>query len=159
MTRRARSDGEETRPPGGPAVYFIDECLGRHRVAEGLRRVLGVNEVIETVPQGTPDEEWLVRAGEGEWICFSKDRRMRHRPNELAAIKRAKIGLITLGEANAEAHSALTARSIPLIRRARCSLKRPFVARLEPSGELRVLCNDGEMLKSPRLIKPKPSER
>jgi hypothetical protein len=75
-----------------PFVYFVDECLGRHVVPDGLRGAIDHAERVEQRPQGTLDLEWIPEAASSSnWVCFTKDRALRRRPNELAALLRGTL--------------------------------------------------------------------
>jgi predicted nuclease of predicted toxin-antitoxin system len=57
-----------------------------------------------------PDEEWLRVASNEGWIVLSRDKRIRRKPNELAALRASKVVLFTLVAGNATA--ADTARIV-----------------------------------------------
>ncbi len=98
-----------------PFTYFVDECLGRHIVPDALRGAIDPAERVEILPQGTLDLEWIPLAHSGGWVCFTKDRALRHRPNELAALLAANIAVFVVGEARGEDQAA---RGTALVRSA-----------------------------------------
>jgi hypothetical protein len=89
-----------------PFVYFVDECLGRHVVPDGLRGALGAGEAVVTRPKGTLDLDWIPQANAGGWVCFTKDRALSKRPNELSALLGTSFATFMLGEATGEIHAA-----------------------------------------------------
>ena len=44
----------------------------------------------------TPDEVWLAAVATNGWIVISYDRRIRYKPNEIAAIRRARARVLLL---------------------------------------------------------------
>lgn len=128
--------------PPEPLTFFIDAALGRIAVANTLR-AKGVNVVLhdEVFPQGTPDEHWLPELGRRDWILLTKDDRIRlttaHREILLAAGIRAFIlsGANLPGSAMAEAFR----RAAKRMQRVALGERRPFIARVTPSGEVRLL--------------------
>jgi hypothetical protein len=141
-----------------PFVFFIDECLGALTIRAALEAACCNGETIMTLPQGTLDTEWLTRAGGEGWVCFSKDKRMLHVPNELAAIINSGVGLFTLGSASGAKHAQLLVNALPIVRRAAKQLKRAFVARIDPSGALIVVIKDGQRLDRSQRIEPNMHE-
>ena len=69
--------------------YFIDRSLGRS-ITDSLRadgwRVHHICEVYPNDGQEVPDTEWIAQMGERGWGLLTKDNRIRHRAEELAAI-------------------------------------------------------------------------
>jgi predicted nuclease of predicted toxin-antitoxin system len=75
---------------------FFDENLGI-QLARGLR---GFGEdavhLTERFDKGTPDVKWLPFVAEQGYILFTRDKRIRIRPQEKAIIKKHKIGAFFL---------------------------------------------------------------
>lgn len=123
--------------------YFVDRSLGRHSVAAVLRaagwRVSTHFEVFGERDERIPDVEWLEHCGREELVVLSKDRRLRYRPREIAAIRRHQVKAFVLTQGN------LTA-----VEQARRFLDRakeieaagtdagPFVYAVHPGGIVRV---------------------
>ena len=62
-------------------------------VAEALRDAgMQVMTHGEIFAPDAPDQDWLSFAGEREYIVLTKDRRIRRKPLEIEAIKRARWG-------------------------------------------------------------------
>lgn len=73
-----------------PLEFFLDRSLGKRAVAGALREA-GWNlrtlaEVYGDREEDVPDNEWLERCGREGWVVLTKDRRIRYRPAEIAAI-------------------------------------------------------------------------
>jgi hypothetical protein len=128
--------------PPEPLTFFIDAALGRVTVADALRAE-GLSVVLhdEVFPQGAADEEWLPELGRRGWVLLTKDDRIRsttaQREILLAAGVRAFIlsGANLPGPAMAEAFRKAAKR----MQRVTLGERHPFIARLTPSGEVRLL--------------------
>ena len=87
--------------------FFVDRSLGRHRVAEALRDAgwtLRTHfEVFGKRDEVVADAEWLEFCGTEGLIVLTKDRRLRYRPAEIAAIRRYRVKafVLTSGELTA----------------------------------------------------------
>jgi hypothetical protein len=77
---KKRSGASSARRPETSLIYFVDECLGRHFVAEALRKAGAQIEVHhDHFRSGVPDTEWLPVIGGKKWIVLTKDRQIRRR--------------------------------------------------------------------------------
>ena len=137
-----------------PFVYFVDECLGRHVVPDALRRAVEVGERVEVLPQGTLDVDWIPVAHRGGWVCLTKDRALRRRPNELAALLAAEFAVFVVGEARGEAQAARIVHALPTMRRALRARDVPLIGRVEDDGGVTILYDGGKQLSPPRRMKP-----
>jgi hypothetical protein len=138
-----------------PFVYFVDECLGRHVVPDALRQAVGEGERVEVLPQGTADVDWIPLAHAGGWVCLTKDRALRRRPNELSALLSAALAVFVVGEARGEAQAARIVLALPTIRRAVRSRDVPLIARVDDDGGVTLTYEGGKQLMPPRKMKPK----
>lgn len=111
----------------GGLTFFIDECIKCSLIVDALNQLATKRERVHVAPKGTLDEDWLRDAGMAGWVCFSRDRRMLIRPNELNAILYYKVALFTVGVGTGAEHARLIADALPLVRRAARDLKRAFV--------------------------------
>lgn len=67
-------------------VFFTDRDLGK-QFPEILRAAgLTVERHADHFAHDCPDEDWLREVGHREWIAVTHDRRIRYKPNELAAV-------------------------------------------------------------------------
>ncbi|MFO0567117.1 MAG: hypothetical protein U0263_15720 [Polyangiaceae bacterium] len=142
-----------------PFVFFVDECLGRRIVPDALRAAKEQAERVETLPQGTLDVDWLPKAGNAGWVCFTKDRRLSRAPNELAALLSAGIAVFMLGYGSGPEHASRIVRALPVVRRVLRSRKVPLIARIDPDLSISVLYEGGVKITPPRRMTPKASER
>lgn len=71
--------------------FFVDRSLGRHQVPALLRgkrwRLRTHHEVYSSRDEAVSDVEWLEMCGAENLPVLSKDRRLRYRPAEIAAIR------------------------------------------------------------------------
>lgn len=87
-------------PSRPPPEFFVDRSLGRHRVAHALREsgwlLRTHHEVFGDRDEHVPDVEWLEYCGRRGLPVLSKDRRLRYRPEEIAAIRRHRVRAFVL---------------------------------------------------------------
>lgn len=66
-----------SRPERPPPIFFLDRGLGRHYVAEALRRANNVQLMAEVYPDGLDqtidDPTWIGRASAEGWMALTKD--------------------------------------------------------------------------------------
>lgn len=88
-------------------VFFTDRDLG-NRFPEVLRAAgLTVERHDDHFEHKTLDEEWLAEVGRREWVALTHDRRIRYKPNELAAVSRHRVSLLVIvGSAPYQDHAA-----------------------------------------------------
>lgn len=77
-------------------VFFTDRDLGT-RFPEILRSAgLSVERHTDHFPPAARDEEWLAVVGAEGWVALTHDRRIRYKPNELAAVIRNRVSLLVI---------------------------------------------------------------
>jgi hypothetical protein len=97
---RSKKRSAANSPPERP-VLFVDRSLGKHLVAEALRKTgARVETHDDHFPQATIDTEWLAAVGKKGWVVLSKDTRIRYRPLELAALKAAGVVAVFMVSGN-----------------------------------------------------------
>ena len=88
-----------SRFPSQPE-YFVDRSLGRHRVPEALRAagwILRTHyEVFGDRDEDVPDVEWLELCSREALVVLTADKRLRYRPEEIAAIRRHRVKAFVL---------------------------------------------------------------
>ena len=92
--------------PEKPPRFFIDRSLGRKAVPEALRAD-GWDVITLAEHYGMPadeqvaDTDWIKEAAKHGWPVLMKDKRIRHRPAEIAAVTehKARCFVITRGGA------------------------------------------------------------
>lgn len=79
--------------------FFVDRNLGR-RVPEALRdagwSLRTHREVYGARDENVPDAEWLELCGRECLVVLTADRRLRYRPQEIAAIRRHRVRAFVL---------------------------------------------------------------
>jgi PIN like domain len=91
--------------PEQPPRFFLDRSLGRKAVPEALRAD-GWDVITLAEHYGIPadeniaDTEWIEEAAQRGWAILMKDKRIRHRQAEIAAVTdhRARCFVITRGD-------------------------------------------------------------
>jgi len=67
---------------------YLDRNLGKHVIADALREAGATVEIHDDhLPLNAPDEDWIALVGRNSWIAITKDKNIRHRAAEIAAIK------------------------------------------------------------------------
>lgn len=139
MSKRRSVANCVTLPPDEP-VFFIDRSLGRHHIADALRKAGARVEVhFDHFPDDAPDATWLETVGRKGWIVLAKDRRIRFRTIEKRALLSANVGAVILrtGNLTGPAMAELFVRALPAIRRLIERRRRPFIAMLMRDGTLK----------------------
>jgi PIN domain-containing protein len=77
-------------------VFFTDRDLGT-RFPDILRSAgLSVERHGDHFPPNARDEDWLGAIGVRGWVALTHDRRIRYKPNELAAVIRHRVSLLVI---------------------------------------------------------------
>ena len=87
-----RSAASSSSRPLEGLTFLVDESVGA-KIVPAVLRDLGaaVFTVAEVFGQGTPDVEWLTRAGPERWVVITRDRMIRKRPLELEALRMSGV--------------------------------------------------------------------
>ncbi len=121
-------------------VYFTDRDLGK-RFGEILRDAgLTVERHADHFAHDCPDEEWLQGVGERSWIAITHDRRIRYKPNELAAVVRHRVRLlVVVGRAPYPELAAAFVSTLPQITAFLDEHDPPYIAKVyrPPPGSAR----------------------
>jgi predicted nuclease of predicted toxin-antitoxin system len=110
-------------PPEGTALatLFIDRDLWSRRLDAALREA-GIPFVAhrDLFAHDTSDVEWIAEVGRRGLVVLTRDQEIRRRPNELAAVRAARIHLfaLTSGNLSAGETAALCVAAWPAIQRA-----------------------------------------
>jgi hypothetical protein len=96
--------------------------------------------------QDTPDEEWLTRAGREGWIVLTKDKLIRKRPIERAALAASNVRafVFTGGNMSGIEMAESIVGAIPQMLRIIATTQPPFIARITGSGAVDVIDSDGQ---------------
>jgi len=128
-----------SEPPPESLTFYLDRALGKHIIAEALRAAGAQIEVHDDhLPIDAPDEDWIALIANRGWIGITKDRHIRHRHNELAAIKKykAKVLVVRAKNATGKEIADVLVKSLSKIEKFVDSHKAPFVAGVDRSGRL-----------------------
>ena len=77
-------------------VFFSDRDLGRRFPDILASAGLTIERHQDLFPPECPDEQWLQYVGENGRIAITHDRRIRYKPNELAAVRRHRVALLVV---------------------------------------------------------------
>ncbi|HWQ69948.1 MAG TPA: hypothetical protein VN494_08345 [Patescibacteria group bacterium] len=130
-----------SKPPE-PFVVFLDRSLGKNRIASALRQAgVEVHVHDDDFSPDARDEEWLQEVGQRGWVVFTKDRKIRYRSPELAAIIRANVRtfVLTGGNLQGEEMGRTFVKALPAIRRFVSRNPPPFVATVTRSGSVSIV--------------------
>lgn len=123
--------------------FFVDRSLGRIQVPVALRAVGWVLrthfEAFGARDERVPDAEWLEMCGREDLPILSKDRRLRYRPQEIAAIRRHNVRafVLTQGSLRAAEQVARLEANRAAIESA-CEARGPFVYAVHKDRIVRV---------------------
>jgi predicted nuclease of predicted toxin-antitoxin system len=116
--------------------FLIDENLS-NKMARSLRDIdQEVFHVTELLKAGSSDLEVLEYAGSNDFFLITKDNRIRYKPNEIAAVRRHKVGIFLLGGKNVpflETYQQLIRNWDRILECAQATNK-PFIRRIPPKG-------------------------
>lgn len=123
-------------------MIFIDRSIPKS-VAQALKSVR--NDVIwleDVFPDDTPDPTWLAEAGEKGWLVITRDKKIRTRPGERAAIAAAGVGCFVLTQKKDPSkweYLKLLAQTLDEIERIFDETPKPFLFEVSGSGQLKRL--------------------
>ena len=135
-----RSATSSVWPPPDAPTLFIDRSAWSHRIAVALRdknvRFLPLHERFAI---DVPDVEWLRGASEEGWIVITRDKRIRRKPNELAALLESSVVMFTFvsGNATAADTAELLGRALKRIFDLAKGARRPALFAIYSNGSIR----------------------
>jgi predicted nuclease of predicted toxin-antitoxin system len=129
----------EANAPAGPTL-FIDRDLWSRRLDAALREA-GIPFVAhrELFANDTADVDWIAEVGRRGYTVLTRDQEIRRRPNELAAVRAARIHLfaLTSGNLSAAEAAALCVAAWPAIQRAVLLHPVPALFSITRGGDVR----------------------
>lgn len=128
------------KPPDA-LVFFIDRSLGVEPIrTELIKSGLVVEIHDDHFPRDAEDRMWLQIVGERGWVVLTKDKRLRYRPLEIAALRRsqARVFVLTAGNLRGSEIAEVCIRALPRIMAILNSLPGPFVARISQSSVISI---------------------
>jgi hypothetical protein len=129
------------QPTGGDGpVLFFDRDVGK-TIPQALRYIglpTHVEFHQEHFAHEADDDEWMASVGPKGWFVIGHDRHHHTRAPELAAIRQHGIGCFYLWGGDKLRYETLRCflNAYPNIRQAMATTERPFVYRIEKSGNL-----------------------
>ena len=131
-----------SKRPQGPPTLFIDRDTWSH-VLDAALRAAGVpfERHHDHFARDAADADWIVEVGRQHWVVVTRDQRIRHRPNELAAVRAANLHLfaLTSGNLSAAQTAEVLLRAWPALQRAVASRPPPGIWSVTRGGEVRWL--------------------
>ena len=112
-------------------TFFTDRDLGLQ--FPSILRAAGLSVIrhADVFASEAPDEEWLERVGSDGWIAVTHDRRIRYKPNELAAAIRYRVGLlVVIGAAPFRELAVNFVATLPRIEAFVAEHPRPFIGKV-----------------------------
>lgn len=101
MRKSKRRSGASSKPPPEPTL-FLDRNLGKYIIAKRLRDAgMKVEVHDDHLPMDAPDEDWIALIGLKGWVAVTKDKNVRYRMAELAAILEHSACVIVIRMRNA----------------------------------------------------------
>ena len=134
---KKRSAANSKRPES--FVFFLDRCLGRHVVADALKAAGAEVKVhADFFSDDAPDDEWLEWVGRRGWLVLTKDKRIRYRKSEFAAVRQTDVRLFVLiaGQITAVEMGEIFVKALNKMERLAIKYKEPFIARVTKAGNV-----------------------
>ena len=133
-----KQSAASSKLPSQGITYYLDRNLGKHVIADALRSSGASVEVHDDhLPPTAPDEDWIALVAEKNWLAVTKDRNIRYRAGELAAIKEHCAMVLVVRATNATGGDIADILVTSQNRIARFVKKHepPFVARIGRAGQ------------------------
>lgn len=131
-------------------------------MAEALRgEGVEVELLAEHFTESIADEEWLRVAGERGWIVLTKDKHIRRRTLELAALLHGQTRSFALtgGEMRGHAMAEAFRRALPRMKQFVRDFPAPFVATVSAAGRVTMLLRHAAIRKAiARAAERKPEK-
>lgn len=125
--------------PPDPLVLFIDRSLGKQIIASALRDAGFHVEIHDDhFNPDAKDEEWLTQAGRKGWIVLTKDKKIKYRALELAAVVAVRACVFTLaaGGVQGSEMAKIFVKAMPKIQDYVNANSPPYIVRVTKSGQL-----------------------
>lgn len=134
------SAASSTSKPPEPLVFFLDESLDSLSVVTALREAgATVQRLTDILPKGTPDADWLAKAGENNWVVLTRDKRIRYRQLERLALQSARVRtfVFTGGNVTGKDTGTILAGALSRLEKLARSESGPFIYTISRSGAFR----------------------
>lgn len=104
-----------------PPEFFVDRNLGRRTVEELTAAGWRLHRIADEYPNDAaevPDEEWIAEGCRRGWALLTKDKMIRYRAEELAALTGGQLFCLSNGNMTVDAMVAAFVAARPSIERA-----------------------------------------
>ncbi|MFY9662332.1 MAG: hypothetical protein WAJ97_17045 [Terriglobales bacterium] len=120
-------------------VLFIDRSLGKQILASALRNAghsVAVHD--DYFPPDAPDNLWLSEVSRRGWVVLTKDKRIRYRASELAAVSttKARVFTLTAGSIQAREMADIFILAMPKVQAFVARNSPPYIVTISRSGLL-----------------------
>lgn len=124
------------------AVFFTDRDLGLRFPAILAEAGLKVRKHQDHFAPDCPDEVWLKEIGKKRWVAVTHDKRIRYKPNELAALMRHRVRLlVVVGKGKYPELAESFVRTGPRIESFLARHTAPFIAKVYRASPADILRN------------------
>ena len=120
-------------------IVFIDRSLGKHIIASALRTAgYGVEVHDDHFSPDAPDNVWLSDVSRRGWVVLTKDKKIRYRTSELAAVSatKARVFTLTAGSIQAQEMANIFIHAMPKIQTFVAGNAPPYIVTITKSGSL-----------------------
>jgi hypothetical protein len=103
-----------------PPEFFFDRSLGKisaRRLRDAGHLVRLIADYYPDDAQSVADEDWIATGCERGWVLLTKDRRIRYRAQELAALRQGLLFCLADGNAGLDDIAETWIRAMPAIHR------------------------------------------
>jgi len=123
-------------------TLFIDRDIWSHRLDAALRAAsIPFVAHRNQFPDDTPDAEWIAAVAERGWTILTRDRRIRYRANEAAAVRRGRLHMfaLTSGNVSAAETATIVVKAWPAIQRGVATTPPPMMWSITRGGVVQKL--------------------
>ncbi|OFV82165.1 MAG: hypothetical protein A2W26_03040 [Acidobacteria bacterium RBG_16_64_8] len=142
-------------------VFFVDHSLGTKQLADALRNAGCAVELHDDhFPPRTKDTDWLAEVARRGWIVLSKDFNIGSNALERVTLFECGVRAFLLSQQDLSGPAQVTAflQALRRMRNIARSEPPPFIARVSPSGDVRVLTELKRAWKRSRRAAPRRSK-
>lgn len=135
---KKRSVANSRRQPE-PFVLYLDRNLGNHVIATALRDAGHRVEIHDDhLPVDAPDEDWIRFCSEKGWVAITKDKNIRYRTAELAAVVEygARVVVVRAKNATGTEIADLLVKFHARLQNFANRTPAPFVAGIDRGGKI-----------------------